>query len=84
MYFLKPFNKVQHGKQYGNEEEEANRFSIFKDNLKKITEHNKKFEAGEVTWSQGLNQFADLTQEEFAQSHLGGLRPKAGGLTGLN
>lgn len=78
------FIQVKHGKQYENEEEEANRFTIFKENLNKITEHNKKFETGEVSWSQGLNQFADLTQEEFAKSYLGGIRPRTEGLTGLN
>jgi len=78
--------KTQHSKSYDTPEEEARRLGIFKENLDKILEHNKKYEAGEVTWTQGLNQFADLTQEEFAKTHLGAIRPKGSvggsGLTG--
>ncbi|XP_066258784.1 cathepsin L-like [Euwallacea similis] len=66
--------KTQHKKNYENADEESNRFKIFQENVKKIVEHNKKFQAGEETWSQGLNQFADLTHEEFSKSYLRGVR----------
>merc|ERR1712196_212188 len=35
-------------------------------NLKKIAEHNKLYEAGEETFHMAVNQFADMTSEEFA------------------
>jgi len=39
------------------------RIEIFKDNLKKINEHN----AGESSYEMGITQFADWTHEEFAE-----------------
>lgn len=75
-------SQVTHNKSYPTPEEEASRFKTFEENVRKITEHNKKYQAGEVTWTQGLNQFADQTQEEFAKHNLGLRRPKAPGLVG--
>lgn len=46
-------------------EEETTRFSIFQNNLRRIEEHNRKFKAGNVSYSQAVNQFADKTHEEF-------------------
>jgi cathepsin L len=51
-------------------EEFFDRFNIFKANLALITEHNN----GPADWKMGLNQFADLTKEEFT-SYLG-LKPR--------
>jgi cathepsin L len=56
--------KTTHSKQY-HPKEEQKRFTIFQDNLKKIEEHNAKYESGEVSYYFGVNQFADLTGEEF-------------------
>uniref|UniRef100_A0AAR5PNG6 Cathepsin propeptide inhibitor domain-containing protein n=2 Tax=Dendroctonus ponderosae TaxID=77166 RepID=A0AAR5PNG6_DENPD len=74
--------KTTHNKSYPTPEEEATRFKTFEENVRKITEHNKKYEAGEVTWTQGLNHFADQTQEEFARHNLGLRKPEAPGLVG--
>nr|CAI5832853.1 unnamed protein product [Callosobruchus analis] len=68
--------KSTNGKKYDNPEEEQKRFQIFQDNLKKIEEHNKKYEAGETSWQMGINQFADLTADEMKQHHMGLLSPK--------
>ncbi|XP_060520860.1 cystein proteinase inhibitor protein salarin-like [Cylas formicarius] len=68
--------REKHGKSYETADEEANRFKIFQDNLKKIREHNEKFEKGEVTWTQGVNQFTDLTPDEFKTRHTGGILPR--------
>ncbi|XP_060520092.1 procathepsin L-like [Cylas formicarius] len=57
--------KRKHGKSYSLLENEL-RFQIFQENLNKIEEHNALYEKGEVSWKMGLNQFADLTAEEFA------------------
>lgn len=34
-------------------------------NLQKIAEHNKKFDNGEKKYEMGINQFADMTSEEY-------------------
>ncbi|KAL3621558.1 Cysteine protease xcp2 [Castilleja foliolosa] len=57
----------KHGKKYKSLEEKWHRFAVFKDNLKHIDETNK------VTsnyWL-GLNEFADMSHEEFKQKYLG-------------
>ncbi len=50
------------------------RMSVYADNVAKITEHN----CGNHTWTMGVNQFADLTSDEFAAQYLGGhrMRPR--------
>ncbi|XP_024533602.1 low-temperature-induced cysteine proteinase [Selaginella moellendorffii] len=47
------------------------RFETFKENFRYIEEHNR---AGKHSYRLGLNQFSDLTSEEFRQRFLG-LRP---------
>ena len=42
------------------------RFSIFQDNLRKHEEHNRK----NSSYTQGVNQFTDLTWEEFKSAYL--------------
>ncbi|KAL0007684.1 hypothetical protein SO802_009186 [Lithocarpus litseifolius] len=51
-------------------EEKLHRFEIFKDNLKHIDERNKEISS---YWL-GLNEFADLSNEEFKNKYLG-LKP---------
>ncbi|CAG9839871.1 unnamed protein product [Diabrotica balteata] len=57
--------KVDHSKKYEHLREEQVRFQIFSDNLRKIEEHNARYESGEVSYYLALNQFADMTPEEF-------------------
>jgi len=60
--------KAVHNKQYASEAEEALRAHIYLDNRNKVQQHNAKYLAGEVSFSLGLNQFADmLTSEVTAQ-----------------
>ncbi|KAJ8980018.1 hypothetical protein NQ317_019704 [Molorchus minor] len=66
--------KTKHGKNYDSKAEEDKRFDIFKKNVDKVEEHNKKYDAGEVSYTQGINQFSDLTTEEFRSKYLGGIR----------
>ncbi|XP_050210650.1 cysteine proteinase mucunain-like [Mercurialis annua] len=47
--------------------EKERRFQVFKDNLRFIDEHN----SGEESYKLGLNQFADLTNEEYRSMYLG-------------
>lgn len=63
------FNR--HKNKYGlffGESENRVRFAIFCDNLKKINQHNIKFNTG---FKLGLNSLAHLTQEEFSAIMLG-------------
>jgi len=52
---------------YTSEVEQKIRLEIFKDNIDKINKHN----AEGHTWTMGVNQFADMTQHEFASKMLG-------------
>ncbi|GJV33211.1 cysteine protease XCP1-like protein [Tanacetum coccineum] len=57
----------KHGKFYDILEEKLHRLEIFKDNLKHIDETNKKLS----NYWLGLNEFADLSLEEFKNMFLG-------------
>ncbi|KAL1518315.1 hypothetical protein ABEB36_001956 [Hypothenemus hampei] len=63
--------KEKFSKSYDNEEEEEKRFQIFERNLQNIIKHNERYQAGEETSTQALNQFSDLDPEEVPK---GGLR----------
>ncbi|OVA00666.1 Peptidase C1A [Macleaya cordata] len=58
----------KHGKSYKSIEEKLHRFEVFKDNLKHIDETNKK---DNTSYWLGLNEFADLSHEEFKEKYLG-------------
>ncbi|CAI8600250.1 unnamed protein product [Vicia faba] len=57
----------RHGKIYESIEEKLLRFEVFKDNLKHIDDRNK---AVSNYWL-GLNEFADLSHQEFKDRYLG-------------
>ncbi|OMO65328.1 hypothetical protein COLO4_31319 [Corchorus olitorius] len=59
---------AQHGRTYEMKEEENMRFEIFKSNLEYIENFNKM---GNQTYKLSLNEFADLTNEEFLASYAG-------------
>jgi len=59
--------KAEHGKSY-SDEEDAKRFEIFKENIKMVEEHNKKYENKETTYKMGINKFSDYFPEEKAQN----------------
>ena len=40
----------------------ADRRSIFESNIKEIIEHNT---SGKHTWTKGINEYSDMTEEEF-------------------
>ncbi|KAL0895152.1 hypothetical protein ABMA27_013603 [Loxostege sticticalis] len=58
--FVKTYNK-----EYTSEAEKQARFEIFKNNLKDINKKNQSSQSAVF----GINQFADLTQEEFSQKY---------------
>ncbi|EYU36591.1 hypothetical protein ABFS82_14G282600 [Erythranthe guttata] len=57
----------KHSKKYETLEEKLHRFEIFKDNLKHIDEKNK----ATTNYWLGLNEFADLSHDEFKKMYLG-------------
>nr|BAN20108.1 cathepsin L [Riptortus pedestris] len=66
--------KQYFSKTYNNLSEEKYRLGIYLKNKKIIEDHNQKFNEGRVSFSMQLNQFGDLTPEEFVESHLGCLK----------
>jgi len=68
--------KAVHQKTYETEAEDVLRKEIFLNNVQKIEEHNQKFEAGEVSFKLGVNQFADLIESEYRASQLGFKKPE--------
>ena len=68
--FQQSFNKV-----YANFDEVQERFFIFRENLRTILNHN--FDLTQ-NFSMGINQFTDLTAEEFKELYVSGLRTEVG------
>jgi cathepsin L len=60
--FKKSFNKT-----YGAEENL--RFVVFKDNFDRITRHNELHKAGKSKFTMAVNEFADMTSQEFLSTH---------------
>ncbi|KAG0464996.1 hypothetical protein HPP92_019160 [Vanilla planifolia] len=58
---------AKHNKSYATFKEMVWRFNVFKDNLKHIDETNKN----RTNYWLGLNEFADLSHEEFKERFLG-------------
>jgi C1A family cysteine protease len=58
--------KQQFSRSYGTNTEEGYRFGNFKANLASINAHNSLGKS----WEEGLNQFSDLTFDEFAAQYL--------------
>ncbi|CAF1474601.1 unnamed protein product, partial [Adineta ricciae] len=58
--------KNQFQKSYTNVEERLRRM-IWEKNLELVEEHNRRADLGLHTYRLGMNQFADLTNEEFVK-----------------
>ncbi|KAL3313797.1 hypothetical protein Ciccas_007599, partial [Cichlidogyrus casuarinus] len=67
--------KLKHGKVYEMDEEDEMRKNLWHDNFNMVEEHNKKYEAGQVTYSMAQNHFSDLSKEEREQ-YLNGMMPR--------
>ena len=59
---------ASYGRVYENQSEKDRRFKIFKDNLAYIENFNN---AGNRTYKLNINEFADLTHDEFLATHTG-------------
>jgi len=60
--------KSRFNKSYSNAVENEHRMEVFADNLEKISKHNKEAAEGKHTFTLGVNQFADLTLEEWRKT----------------
>ena len=61
--FIRKYNK-----RYGSSEEYAKRLDIFITSMFEVKEHNAK----NLKWTKSINEFSDLTSEEFGDRYLGG------------
>merc|ERR1712157_585979 len=58
----------------------AKRETIYNKAVEEMTAHNARYEAGEETYFQGVNQFTDMTLEEFqALPMFGFVKPESAG-----
>jgi len=72
--------KKQHGKVYKDLEEEISRMKIFEKNMEDILEHNKQFASGLQSYSQGVNEFTDMSLEEIIGGGLSSNQNVSGGM----
>ncbi|XP_054749842.2 procathepsin L-like [Lytechinus pictus] len=63
--------KTANGRSYHSDVEENRRGKIWKENLEIVLEHKVKFDEGKVSYELGMNQFADMTNEEFVRMMTG-------------
>jgi len=70
--FLSIKSAQERHNSYMTKSEHDKRFEIFKDNMDKITEHNK----GGHSWTMGITQFSDMTAAEFKAYTKCGLKHK--------
>lgn len=57
-------------KSYSNIDETVHRFGVFRENLRNIVRHN----AGNHSFTMGVNQFSDLTPLEFKELYVSGMQ----------
>jgi C1A family cysteine protease len=62
-------------KRYENMQEMETRFQIFRTNLRNIILHNLDYTQN---FTMGINQFTDLTPQEFKDQYVGGLKAEVG------
>lgn len=63
---------ARYGRVYKDDAEREMRYEIFKNNVEFIESFNR---AGNRLYKLGINQFADVTNEEFQASHNGYKKP---------
>ena len=62
--------KVQFNKEFRDLKHESERRAVFEANLDTIEAHNVKYEKGLSSYKMGINQFTDMTYEEFSNTVL--------------
>jgi cathepsin L len=64
-----PTFKTIHKKQY-TIEEDAQRRAYWQQNVNEINAHNERAKAGQETYTKGVNEYSDLSFEEFSHIYL--------------
>jgi cathepsin L len=62
--------KVSYNKEYESEHHELMRRLIWEENLRMIQDHNLEYDMGKHTYSLGMNEYGDMTHEEFKHTML--------------
>ena len=62
----------KHGRVYQDSAEKERRFHIFKNNVEVVEKFNSE---GNMTYSLGINQFSDMTYDEFLRHYTGYKQP---------
>ncbi|KAF6017184.1 hypothetical protein EB796_024514 [Bugula neritina] len=57
--------KVTHNKEYNSQQEETLRRMIWEGHVDYIAKHNREHDMGLHTYTLGINQYADMSNEEF-------------------
>lgn len=57
-------------------QEKAKREQALKENEELVKDENKEFLEGKKTWQSALNEFSDLTKDEFEKEKTGDLKPE--------
>ena len=66
---------AKYGRSYATKNEHMSKFETFRVNYRDIKAHNVLYDSGEVSWSKTINQFTDMTANEFESLYLSsGLR----------
>ncbi|ALC42822.1 CG6357 [Drosophila busckii] len=68
--------KQQFQKVYKSPAEELMRKLNFEKKVRQIEEHNKRFHNGEESYEMGINQYSDMSYEEFAEKVTPQLNPE--------
>jgi len=71
----------QHGKKYSHDQI-TGRLSTFKQNLEVIRKHNVDH-SDSVGWFMGVNQFSDLSSQEFQDKYMGKMMPVGPGIKNI-
>ena len=66
--------RQKYSKTYKSDDEYNKRKMIFNQHVAKMVEHNTKHDKGQVNHRRGLNQFSDMTTEEFLGRNHGKFR----------
>ena len=60
--------KMMHSKSYANRAVESSRYQLYLRNSHLIAKHNQKYAMKEVSYKMGINEFSDMTSEEFLET----------------
>ncbi|EDW60741.1 uncharacterized protein [Drosophila virilis] len=62
--------KQKYQKNYQSSGDEEKRHKIFCDNLSEIEKHNAAYDLGQESYKKGVNEFSDITQDEWQKTYL--------------